>query len=209
MSVVALDISKAFDSVDHTLLLKQISASGVNSNVVKWLAAYLRGRTASILYQSCKSPAIIIHSGVPQGSVLSPSLFNFFVSDFPLQLSFSHSFADNIYASRSSLDLSIFTSKLNEDMRQVEIWADSKNLSIAPEKSSITLSIPDLHQAKYHPQVFYKGQVIPLDRNPKWLGLIQEGYSFHVSDLKVRLSPRHQIVKALSDTSWGQSRETL
>jgi hypothetical protein len=53
--VVALNISKAFDSVDHTLLLKQISASAANSNVVRWLAAYLRGRTPSVLYQSCKS----------------------------------------------------------------------------------------------------------------------------------------------------------
>jgi hypothetical protein len=115
---------------------------------------------------------MIIHSGVPQGSVLSPSLYNFFVSDFPLQAPLFHSFADDIYAGRSFPDLSVIVAKLNEDMCKVEPWADSKNLTIAPEKSSITLFTPDSHQASHHPQVFYKGNLIPLDRNPKWLGLI-------------------------------------
>jgi hypothetical protein len=59
---------------------------------------------------------MIIHSGVPQGSVLSPSLYNFFVSDFPLQAPNSHSFANNIYTGRSSPDLSLLASALNEDM---------------------------------------------------------------------------------------------
>jgi hypothetical protein len=155
---------------------------------------------------------MIIHSGVPQGSVLSPSLYNFFVSDFPLQAPLSHSFVDIIYVGRSSPDLSILAAKLNKDMHQVEVWADSKDLTIAPEKSSITLFTTDPHQAKFHPQAFYKGQDIPLDRNPRWLGPIQDGRitgSYHASDLKFRLSHRHRIVKALSGTPWGQSKETL
>ena len=70
-AVVAVDISKAFDAVDHTLLLKQISDSDLNSNVVRWLAVYLRGRSSKCLFRSSVSPSLIIHSGVPQGSVLS------------------------------------------------------------------------------------------------------------------------------------------
>jgi hypothetical protein len=185
------DEEEAFSSVDHTLRLKQISASAAKSNVVRWLAFSIS--------------LVSLHSGVPQGSVLSPSLYNFFISDFPLQAPLSHSFADDIYAGRSSPDLSILAAKLNEDMRQVKAWADSMNLTIAPEKSSITLFTPDPHQASHHPQVFYKSQVIPLDRNPKWLGLIQDGRitsSHHASNFKVRLSRHHQIVKALSGTSW-------
>jgi hypothetical protein len=81
--LVKLDISKAFDSVDHTLLLKQLSASAINSNIMRWLATYIRGRSAFFLFRSSISSSLIIHSGVPQGSVISPSLFNFFTSDFP------------------------------------------------------------------------------------------------------------------------------
>jgi hypothetical protein len=151
--VVALDISIAFDSVDHTLLLQQISDTAINSNVVRWLAAYLQRRTAFCLYQSCKSPSMIIHSGVPQGSVLSPSLFNFFVSDFPF-LTLSDSFADDFYVGESSSDSSVLTAALNKDMHQIKVWANKKELKIAPEKSSITLFTPDPHQANHHPLVY-------------------------------------------------------
>ena len=210
-AVISLDISKAFDSVDHTLLLKQLSDSAINSNVVRWLAAYLRGRSASCLYQSCKSPSMIIRTGVPQGSVLSPSLFNFFVSDFP-PLPLSYSFADDFYVGRSSPDLASLTASLNEDMRLVEAWADGKKLKIAPEKSCITLFSPDPAQAKFHPQVSYKGSIIPLDRNPKWLGLRMDPkivFNCHADDIKTRSTRRLPILKALAGTTFGQSQETL
>jgi hypothetical protein len=106
-AVICLDNCKAFDLVDHPLLLKQLSFFSINSNVVRWLSAYLQGRTASCTYQSCKSPSRIIHSGVPQGSVLSPSLFNIFVSDFPQLASLTDSFADDFYIGESSSDLAI------------------------------------------------------------------------------------------------------
>jgi hypothetical protein len=54
---VAVDIAKAFDSVDHTLLLDMVSKSSLNLNLVRWLAAYLRGCTASCHYQDCQAPS--------------------------------------------------------------------------------------------------------------------------------------------------------
>ena len=204
--MVALDISKAFDAVDHTLLLQQLSESDINSNVVRWLAAYLRGRSASCLFQSRKSPSMIIHSGVPQGSVLSPSLFNFFISDFPLQASITSSYADDFHVGESSPDLSLLTSALSEDLRQIESWADEKNLSIASNKSSITLFTPDPAQAQF------KGDVIPINKYPKILGITLDTkltFSHHIEDIKTRLSRRLQILKALAGTSWGQCKETL
>jgi hypothetical protein len=170
-SAVAVDISKALDAVNHTLLLKQVSDSDINSNVVRWLAAYLRGRKASCLYNSSKSPLRIIHSGVPQGSVLSSSLFNLFVSDFPQVASLTESFADDFTVSESSNDLPTITTALCEALGQIESWADSKDLSIAPNKSSITLFTPDPAHGKFHPQVLYKGDVIPLNKYPKILGI--------------------------------------
>jgi hypothetical protein len=52
-------------------------------------------------------------------------------------------------------------------MHPTELWADRKKLKIAPEKSSIMLFTPDPHQANFHLQVCYKGEVIPLIKNPK------------------------------------------
>ena len=89
-------LSKAFDSVDHSLLIEQVMESQLESNIVWWLATYLRGRTASCLFQSSQSPLRIIHSGVPHGSIISPILFNFFVSDLPHHASSTESYADDI-----------------------------------------------------------------------------------------------------------------
>jgi hypothetical protein len=82
-AMCAVDISKVFDAIDHTLLMEQINNSPLHSNLIRWLAAYLRGRQASCLYGSVKSKTMILRSGVLQGSVLSPGLFNYFVSDCP------------------------------------------------------------------------------------------------------------------------------
>jgi hypothetical protein len=69
-AVCALDISKAFDSINHTLLIEQIGATSLHSNIVRWLSAYIRGRTARCTYNSALSQPMILRSGVPQGSVL-------------------------------------------------------------------------------------------------------------------------------------------
>jgi retron-type reverse transcriptase len=83
LSLATIDISKAFDLVDHTLLIEQIERSILHHNYVCWLAAYIRGRTACVVFNSTKSPPRIVRSGTVQGSVTSPDIFNYFVSDCP------------------------------------------------------------------------------------------------------------------------------
>jgi hypothetical protein len=158
------------------------------------------------------SPSIIIHSGVPQGSVLSLSLFNFFNSDFPLLAPLSHSFANDFYSAASSFNFATIAKTLNENMALVEAWAVAKKLTIAPHKSTITLFTLDPHQSNVHPQVFYKGEHILLDKTPKWLGINVDSRinsSYHATDLDARLSRQIQIIRALSGTSFGQSKEVL
>jgi hypothetical protein len=70
---VAIDISKAFDSVDTTCLLQQISNSDLHHNLVRWLSAYLRGRPAACIYQGARSSFRTVHVGVPQGPYYPPA----------------------------------------------------------------------------------------------------------------------------------------
>jgi hypothetical protein len=142
-AVVASDISEAFDAINHTLLIKQILSASLHPNVIRWLATYLRGRTAACMYQSAKSPLMLIHSGTPQGEVLSPDIYNFCVSDFPEVAALTESYADDFDVAELSPNIQSLSDTLTDDLSLVSKWTADKNLKIAPEKSSVTLFTPD------------------------------------------------------------------
>ena len=73
--VVYLDLSKAFDTVDHVLLVEKHKTIGASSQVMKWFASYLERRYQVTSVENCQSTQQIVSVGVPQGSILGPLLF--------------------------------------------------------------------------------------------------------------------------------------
>ena len=138
--VVSLDLSKAFDSVNHDRLLRKLSGTSLPHNIVRWLATFLKGREQSVLYNGHHYSFKHVHLGVPQGAVLSPTLFNFFVADFPALQCQKTSFADdfNIFTSDSDIDAAV--ARLNSDLSLISKWSREVDLAIAPSKSNVTRS---------------------------------------------------------------------
>ena len=215
-AAVAIDYSKAFDSVHHPTLLEKISGSALHHNMVRWLTCYIRGRTAECRYQSCTSKARILRSGVPQGAVLSPTLYNFFTSDCPTTAHINTSYADDVTIAETfpdkTLDASHLADLLNTSFPPIVEWAERNHLKISPAKSSVTLFTPWNRQFQTHPQVFLNGTALPLEKNPKILGVKLDPsltFSPHVRDITQKCNNRLNILKALSGTSWGHQKETL
>ena len=79
--MVALDLTAAFDTVDHHHLLNPIASSNLSNNTKRWILAYLRDRHTYVEFRDTKSKSRKVKQGVPQGGVLSPVLFNLYVKN--------------------------------------------------------------------------------------------------------------------------------
>ena len=128
--VIYLDFKKAFDTVDHSVILTKIQKLNLPSYLFHWFESYLRNRRFRVSLRGSFSGWSPAPSGVPQGSVLGPILFNIFINDLPLclQYSFCVLFADDlkiyrIIQSVSDHDL------LQTDLNSVAQWASVNRLS--------------------------------------------------------------------------------
>lgn len=122
---VYTDFSKAFDKVNHDLLLYKLSVIGFSSVVLNWFASYLKNREQCVLFKHTYSRSIKVPSGVPQGSHLGPILFSLFINDLPTSIVNSDvlMFADDvkIFISYSN---PIGHLLLQEDLDRFSYWCD-------------------------------------------------------------------------------------
>ena len=136
---MAVDFSKAFDTVDHTSLLRIIHESTMDDNTIRWLCTYMRRRKGPCMYNGVRSKSVILHQGVPQGSCLSPMLFNAYVSTYPPTTDLITSYAEDFTAASSNKDVREATRTVAEHATHVEAWANERALQVSTLKSTVTL----------------------------------------------------------------------
>ena len=210
--LLCVDLSKAFDVVDHHRLLKKIGFSDLHSNLKRWLVAYLRDRRVRVVYQGKNSRWRNVKMGVPQGSVLSPLLFNYFVNDISSSAWIDESYADDFHAAVSDTSPSVIADELSVAATELSAQAGDHGLSLSAAKSTVTLFTPWNKEFGRLPPVNLNGDVIPQANNTKLLGVTLDPtftFSAHAAAIARKAGSRLNVLRALSDTAFGHDKECL
>jgi hypothetical protein len=179
---VALDISKAFDRVWHRALLAKLPLFGISPNIVNLLSSFLSDRSISVRVDGRSSPYCNINSGVPQGSVLSPTLFLLFINDLLSCSSNSiHSYADDSTLHSSSSFISppnknsLIASRnnmvqsLSSDLRSIGVWGALNLVNFNTSKTQ--LSVISLKHSNFEPRVTFDNDPLTTCNSLNILGL--------------------------------------
>lgn len=129
---IFLDFSKAFDKVNHALLLHKLSVLNIDSAVINWIRAFLTSRVQFVTANDANSSLVPVDSGVPQGSVLGPLLFLIYINDLPTNVSSKIClFADDCVLYRKvtdTADISLIQEDLNNITKWCRLWRMELNV---------------------------------------------------------------------------------
>ena len=133
---VFIDLKKAFDTCDVSILIKKLEHYGFHGISLKWFSSYLNERTQYVEINGEKSSLKEITHGVPQGSVLGPILFLIYINDLPNAIEiFSSLFADDTIFVNSNKDLKRLEETTNIQLEKAKIWFQSNKLSLNVSKT--------------------------------------------------------------------------
>lgn len=155
-ALVLLDLSAAFDTIDHSILLVRLNSwFGIGDSALRWLSSYLSDRSQRIKVNGALSSGSDLPFGVPQGSVLGPLLFSLYTTPLSQTIStFSvphHFYADDsqLYVSFSTEDSAAALQNLQSCLDSVQHWMNANKLRLNPEKTEFLLIGHEQQRNKY------------------------------------------------------------
>lgn len=155
-AAIFLDLTKAFNIVDHYLLLNKLYSTGISRNSLLWLNSYLHNRRQCVNFTGNQSDYIIVQKGVPLGSSLGLLLFSIFINDVPKICSNcqTHLYVDDIELYASGNNTSIIEGSLECEFSTVQNWLLSNKLlpcCLAPDQALVLAQILPFLLMMVHP----------------------------------------------------------
>jgi hypothetical protein len=214
---IFIDLSKAYDFLNHKLLLEKLSYYGVRGTTNSWFRSYLTNRKQSIEINQSDDQNVVVNryrsllmeikQGVPQGSVLGPLLFLLYINDLPLNVHEANlvMFADDISMLITERDIGALQGKINRITTELELWFNRNNLVINTKKKKKTGIMSFHNKQTVHlvkPKVIINKKNLNYITETKFLGIhITESlkWNAHITALASKLSKVVFMIKSLRE----------
>ena len=214
--VVAIffDLEKAYDTTWRYGILKDLHDSGLKGRLPSFIQSFLEDRTIQVRVGSTLSDLYDQEQGVPQGSILSTTLFNIKINNIVKCLDDKTDcslYVDDFCICYRSKNMRTVERKLQQNLTRIEDWATNNGFKFSKSKTQC-VHFCLLRKKHDHPDLYLYGSQIPVVEEVKFLGVIfDRKLSFlpHIKYLKAKCLKALNLLKILAHTSWGADRVTL
>ena len=210
---IFFDLKQAFDNVNHNLLLFKLAKAGICGRMISWIEQLLKDRTFQYIVDNSLSVPKKAKRGLPQGSILSPTLFNVMMCDLPqLENVEVIDFADDIAFTATAKTIEEATTLAERAVRSLENWSRRWQLAINPLKSK-AMCFTLQRVLDRLPDFSIENSPIEWVRSFAYLGVTLDAPSLtwqkHIEDISREANQRLNIMRALAGSNWGADRELM
>lgn len=211
---VFFDIQKAYDMTWKHYILESLQQHGLNGNIMFYISNFLSNRKFQVKTNGCLSEKRTQENGVPQGEILSVTLFllamNKVTSFIPNNTKISL-FADDIVIYTKGKNLSTIQRNLQRTISNMELWSASTGFKFSKTK---TRAIHFCRLRKEHVKPVLKIEETPIkyENVAKFLGVTFDSklnWETHIKNLKKECSQRLNLIKVIAHTKWGAQKESI
>ena len=207
--LVLLDCSKAYDTVWREKLLLHMLDMGIPITIIHWLRSFLNDRRARVQLFNVLSNSRRFKQGLPQGSVLSPLLFLFYINDLADELSDKDVillFADEVPILSTARNKADAKRSVQAKVDIVSRWNQQWKLQLNVGKSKVSAFSTWLNDSKWEPTISLQGHNIPFNSTPHLLGVLLDRsltFNAHIDKLYADTASRLRGMKLVSHSTWG------
>jgi hypothetical protein len=210
-----LDYAKAYDKVWRDGLICKLIDMGIGRTIIRWIQSWMSNRKAWVKYDGTKGKSKTFKQGLPQGAVLSPTLFLVFINEvasvIPPRVEISM-FADDIALWSADLDVDAAAARVQEACVAVSDWSRKWLMQLSVPKCEVSLFTKDSAQANLQPQITVDGSTFAFNKFPTFLGITFDrclSFAEHTRRVIEKVRRRNRMLSAVAGTDWGYEKDLL